>query len=170
MMSGVRNAEKSKLATGLDDLDEQLVAWLLSSAKVSGLKLTGEDGVLQQLSKRLLESALEGKIADRLCYDKYCWGIGPWSTPWSEGLAQRFPHSTLPTWPVATQRASQTSLPHISSRRTVGRGCRAVRILDLFRRFMRKDVHHARPTSRWHPSTTHRKRSSERRSEVASRA
>ena len=59
MMSGVENAEDSKPATGLDGLDEQLVAQLLSSAKASGLKLTGEGGVLQQLTKRLLESALD---------------------------------------------------------------------------------------------------------------
>lgn len=44
MMSGVENAEDSKPATGLDGLDEQLVAQLLSSAKASGLKLTGEGG------------------------------------------------------------------------------------------------------------------------------
>ncbi|MBB5857212.1 hypothetical protein ACFQ05_30385 [Amycolatopsis umgeniensis] len=54
--------------TGLDGLDEQLIAQLLSSAKASGLKLTGEGGVLQQLTKRLLESALEGEITDHLGY------------------------------------------------------------------------------------------------------
>jgi hypothetical protein len=36
MMSGVENAENSKPATGLDGLDEQLVAQLLSSAKARG--------------------------------------------------------------------------------------------------------------------------------------
>lgn len=71
MMSGVQNAEDSKPATDLDGLDEQLVAQLLSSAKASGLKLTGEGGVLQQLTKRLLESALEGEITDHLGYDKH---------------------------------------------------------------------------------------------------
>nr|WP_278186009.1 hypothetical protein [Lentzea alba] len=40
MMSGVENAEDSEPATGLDGLDEQLVAQLLSRAKASGLKLT----------------------------------------------------------------------------------------------------------------------------------
>lgn len=71
MMSGVENAKDSKPATDLDGLDEQLVAQLLSSAKASGLKLTGEGGVLQQLTKRLLESALEGEITDHLGYDKH---------------------------------------------------------------------------------------------------
>ncbi|MBP2479681.1 transposase-like protein [Crossiella equi] len=68
MMSGVENAEDSKPATGLD---EQLVAQLVSSAQASGLKLTGEGGMLQQLTKRLLESALEGEITDHLGYDKH---------------------------------------------------------------------------------------------------
>ncbi len=71
MMSGVQNAEDSKPATGLDGLDEQLVAQLLSSAKASGLKLTGEGGMLQQLTKLVLESALEGEITDHLGYDKH---------------------------------------------------------------------------------------------------
>ncbi|NGY64113.1 IS256 family transposase [Lentzea sp. NEAU-D13] len=55
----------------MDGLDEQLVAQLLSSAKASGLKLTGEGGMLQQLTKLVLESALEGEITDHLGYDKH---------------------------------------------------------------------------------------------------
>ncbi|MEU3625983.1 hypothetical protein AB0E54_26735 [Amycolatopsis coloradensis] len=50
MMCGVENAEDPKPVTGLDGLDgldEQLVAQLLSRAKASGLKLTCEGGVLQ---------------------------------------------------------------------------------------------------------------------------
>ncbi|WP_408610583.1 IS256 family transposase [Lentzea terrae] len=71
MMSGVENAEDSKPVSGLDGLDEQLVAQLLSSAKASGLKLTGEGGMLQQLTKLVLESALEGEMTDHLGYDKH---------------------------------------------------------------------------------------------------
>jgi putative transposase len=71
MMSGVENAEDSKPETGLDGLDEQLVAQLVSRAKAGGLQLTGEGGVLAQLTKRLLESALEGEITDHLGYDKH---------------------------------------------------------------------------------------------------
>jgi transposase-like protein len=71
MMSGVENAENSKPSTRLDGLDEQLVAQLLSSAKASGLKLAGEGGMLQQLTKLVLESALEGEITDHLGYDKH---------------------------------------------------------------------------------------------------
>jgi hypothetical protein len=58
MMSGVENAEDSKPETGLDGLDEQLVAQLVSRAKAGGLALTGEGGVLA----RLLESALEAGV------------------------------------------------------------------------------------------------------------
>ena len=36
-----------------------------------GLQLTGEGGLLQQLTKRVLESALEGEITDHLGYDKH---------------------------------------------------------------------------------------------------
>jgi putative transposase len=71
MMSSVENAEDPTLETGLDGLDEQLVAQLVSRAKAGGLALTGEGGVLAQLTKRLLESALEGEITDHLGYDKH---------------------------------------------------------------------------------------------------
>lgn len=71
MMSGVEHAEDSKPGAGLDGLDEQLVAQLVDRAKAGGLALTGEGGVLQQLTKRLLESALEGEITDHLGYDKH---------------------------------------------------------------------------------------------------
>jgi transposase-like protein len=71
MMSGVENAEESKPETGLAGLDEQLVEQLVDRAKAGGLKLTGEGGVLQQLTKRLLESALDGEITDHLGYDKH---------------------------------------------------------------------------------------------------
>ncbi len=57
-MSGVEKAEDSKPEMGLDGPDEQLV----SRANVGWLKLTGKCGVLQQLIKRLMESALDGEI------------------------------------------------------------------------------------------------------------
>ena len=37
---------------------------------MSGLQLAGEGGLLAQLTKRLLESALEGEISDHLGYDR----------------------------------------------------------------------------------------------------
>ncbi len=44
--------------------DEQLIAMLVDRARSDGLQLTGEGGLLQQLTKRVLESALEGEITD----------------------------------------------------------------------------------------------------------
>ncbi|MFB7600275.1 IS256 family transposase, partial [Streptomyces sp. NPDC056160] len=41
--------------------DEQLIAMLVGRARSDGLRLTGEGGLLQQLTKRVLESALEGE-------------------------------------------------------------------------------------------------------------
>ncbi len=51
--------------------DEQLIAMLVDRARGEGLQLTGEGGLLQQLTKRVLESALEGEITDHLGYDKH---------------------------------------------------------------------------------------------------
>ncbi|EST18324.1 hypothetical protein M878_45390 [Streptomyces roseochromogenus subsp. oscitans DS 12.976] len=51
--------------------DEQLVAMLVDRARNDGLQLTGEGGLLQQLTKRALESALEGEITDHVGYDKH---------------------------------------------------------------------------------------------------
>ncbi|MFI8392226.1 transposase [Streptomyces sp. NPDC085540] len=44
---------------------------LESRAQAEGLRLTGEGGLLQQLTKRLLLSALEDEITDHLGYDKH---------------------------------------------------------------------------------------------------
>ncbi|CAM5476870.1 hypothetical protein STENM223S_08352 [Streptomyces tendae] len=51
--------------------DEQLIGMLVDRARSDGLQLTGEGGLLQQLTKRVLESALEGKITDHVGYDKH---------------------------------------------------------------------------------------------------
>jgi putative transposase len=45
--------------------DDQLIAMLVDRARNQGLQLTGEGGLLQQLTKRVLESALEGEITDQ---------------------------------------------------------------------------------------------------------
>jgi putative transposase len=54
-----------------DVLDEQLIGQLVDRARASGLQLTGEGGLLQQLTKRVLESALEGGITDHLGCEKH---------------------------------------------------------------------------------------------------
>ncbi|MGK5529484.1 IS256 family transposase [Streptomyces sp. URMC 129] len=51
--------------------DEQLVAMLVDRAWSEGLQLTGEGGLLQMLTKRVLESALEGEITDHVGYEKH---------------------------------------------------------------------------------------------------
>ncbi len=55
----------------LDAVDEQLIARLAGRAREGGLTLTGEGGLLGQLTKRLVESALEGEITDHLGYDRH---------------------------------------------------------------------------------------------------
>jgi transposase-like protein len=52
-------------------VDEGLVDRPVEQARSSRLQLTGEGGLLAQLTKRLLESALEGEITDHLGYDKH---------------------------------------------------------------------------------------------------
>lgn len=52
-------------------VDDRLIDELVSRAQAEGLQLTGEGGLLQQLTKRLLESALEAEIIDHLGYDKH---------------------------------------------------------------------------------------------------
>ncbi|WP_461070496.1 transposase [Streptomyces pseudoechinosporeus] len=44
---------------------------LVDRARNEGLQLTGEGGLLQQLTKRVLESALEGEITDHVGYEKH---------------------------------------------------------------------------------------------------
>ena len=56
---------------GLDPVDEQLIAQLAGRARANGLELTGENGLLAQLTKRVLESALEGEITDHLGYESH---------------------------------------------------------------------------------------------------
>ena len=55
----------------LDAVDEQLIDRLVGRAREGGLQLTGEGGLLAQLTKRLVESALEGELTDHLGYDKH---------------------------------------------------------------------------------------------------
>jgi transposase-like protein len=55
----------------LDELDQQLVGQLVDRARSQGLRLTGEDGLLAQLTKRIIESAAEGELDDHLGYAKH---------------------------------------------------------------------------------------------------
>jgi putative transposase len=51
-----------------DAVNEQLAAQLVAEARSQGLNLVGEGGLLQKLTKMVLESALEGEISDHLGY------------------------------------------------------------------------------------------------------
>lgn len=58
-------------AASAKSVDDRLIDELVGRAQAEGLQLTGEGGLLQQLTKRLLESALEGEITDHLGYNKH---------------------------------------------------------------------------------------------------
>ena len=51
--------------------DRELVARLVDQARAEGLELVGENGLLNRLTKLVLESALEGELTDHLGYDKH---------------------------------------------------------------------------------------------------
>jgi putative transposase len=52
-------------------LDPALVARLATQARAQGVQLLGAGGVLQQLTKRFLEAALEAEMDEHLGYDKH---------------------------------------------------------------------------------------------------
>lgn len=52
-------------------LTQELARQLTDRARVEGLKLTGEGGLLQRLTKTVLESAFEGEMDDHLGYGKH---------------------------------------------------------------------------------------------------
>jgi putative transposase len=52
-------------------LDPALVARLAGQARTQGVQLLGRGGVLQQLTKRFLEAALEAEMDEHLGYDKH---------------------------------------------------------------------------------------------------
>ena len=68
---GDETAKRPRTKTTPAGVDPALVAQLVAQARAQGLQLTGEGGLLQQLTKRVLESALEGEITDHLGYDKH---------------------------------------------------------------------------------------------------
>jgi putative transposase len=63
------NAVVAKRKDRVSAVDADLVGQLVAQARDSGLQLTGEGGLLAQLTKLVVESALEGEIADHLGYE-----------------------------------------------------------------------------------------------------
>src|SRR5215207_2802697 len=74
-LDALADGEPAATAAGgpdvLDAVDEQLIDRLVGRAREGGLALTGEGGLLAALTKRLVESALEGGLTDHLGYDKH---------------------------------------------------------------------------------------------------
>src|SRR6478735_10910477 len=50
---------------------DELVRQLAEQARAEGLRLTGEGGLLSQLTKVVVESALDGELDDHLGYGKH---------------------------------------------------------------------------------------------------
>jgi putative transposase len=73
MIAGVDTdavAKREPARPAVDGVDRDLVDRLVEQARTAGLHLTGDGGLLQELTKRVLESALDGEITDHLGYDK----------------------------------------------------------------------------------------------------
>jgi putative transposase len=54
--------------TAMDAVDEQLAARLVAQARQEGISLVGPDGLLQRVTKLVLEGALDGELTDHLGY------------------------------------------------------------------------------------------------------
>ncbi|MFI6731266.1 IS256 family transposase [Streptomyces atratus] len=66
-MSDIKAGEAAVGA--LDAVDDSLVAELVARAQAGGVKLTGEGGLLAELTRKVLESALEGELTDHLGHE-----------------------------------------------------------------------------------------------------
>src|SRR5262245_30197056 len=54
-----------------DAVDEQLATQLVAQARSQGISLVGPDGLLQRVTKLVLEGALEGELDAHLGYAKH---------------------------------------------------------------------------------------------------
>ena len=63
--------KKKDPAVSPEGVDAELVGRLVEQARAAGLQLTGDGGLLQQLTKRVIEAAMDGEITDHLGYDKH---------------------------------------------------------------------------------------------------
>lgn len=52
-------------------VEQKLIGQLVEQTRAKGLQLTGEGGLLEQLTKTVLESALQGEFTGHLGYDKH---------------------------------------------------------------------------------------------------
>ena len=71
-MTAVPKSDTPADGSGLADVvDDELVARLAGQARARGVSLVGEGGLLQQLTKRVLEAALEGELDAHLGSGKH---------------------------------------------------------------------------------------------------
>jgi transposase-like protein len=70
-VTDVTNSQKPERTAELTASDEELIRQLAERARVDGLQLTGEGGLLGQLTKRVVEGALEGEMDAHLGYAKH---------------------------------------------------------------------------------------------------
>src|SRR6266540_973235 len=61
-------AAQGSTGAGTDIVDEQLAAQLVAQARAQGISLVGPDGLLQRMTKLVVEGALEGELTDHLGY------------------------------------------------------------------------------------------------------
>lgn len=52
-------------------LDDEAITELVDRARSKGVSLTGPDGLLGELTKKVLEAALEGEMTDHLGYERH---------------------------------------------------------------------------------------------------
>ncbi|TQJ03943.1 mutator family transposase [Amycolatopsis cihanbeyliensis] len=65
------NGREVNTSATTDAVDDQLVQQLADRARAEGLQLTGEGGLLAMLTKKVVESALEGEMDDHLGYARH---------------------------------------------------------------------------------------------------
>src|SRR5215210_5056563 len=98
-MAAVDTSAVPKKKPADDGVDAELVGRLVEQARAAGLQLTGDGGLLQQLTKRVIEAAMDGEITDHLGYGKHdpagprvpeTWGekypaiVRLWTNAWAE--------------------------------------------------------------------------------------
>jgi transposase-like protein len=72
MTTAVTSEQTPDTGAGLAELvDDELIARLAGQARAQGVSLVGEGGLLQQLTKRVLEAALDGEMDSHLGYGKH---------------------------------------------------------------------------------------------------
>jgi hypothetical protein len=82
--------------------EQQLAEQLLKQAKEQGVDLVGPDGLLNGLTKRVLETVLEAEMTEHLGYDKHGCSTGANAHPGTRTRSQRV-LDHLPGWPVGAR-------------------------------------------------------------------